>query len=58
MWYVEMTVANRVPVATSEGKRLLQRPMCSKEDNIKMDLQEIGWQVVDWTDVTGCVQVL
>jgi len=52
---VEMTVAYRVRVATSEEKRLLQRPMCRREDNIKMDLQEIGWQVVDWTDVTGCV---
>jgi len=53
-----MTVAYRVPVATSEGKRLLQRPMCSREDNIKIDIQETGWQVVDWTDVTACVQVL
>jgi len=53
-----MTVVYRVPVATSEGKRLLQRHICRRKDNIKMDLQEIGWQVVDWTDVTGCVQVL
>jgi hypothetical protein len=53
-----MTFAYRVPVAISEGKRLLQRPLCRREDNIKMHLQEIGWQVVDWTDVTRCVQVL
>jgi hypothetical protein len=53
-----MTVVYRVPVATSEGKRLLQGPICRREDNTKMNLQEIGWQVLDWTDVTGCVQVL
>jgi hypothetical protein len=27
---VEITVAYRVSVATSEGKRLLQRPMCRR----------------------------
>ena len=30
-----------------EGKRLLGRPRCKWEDNIKMDLQE--WDVVVWT---------
>jgi hypothetical protein len=35
-------VAYRVLVGTSEGKRPLGRPMRRWEDNIKMDLQEVG----------------
>jgi hypothetical protein len=30
-----------------EGKTLLGRPRSRWEDNIKMDLKEIGWEVVD-----------
>ena len=32
----------RVLVGKSEGKRPLGRPRCRWEDNIKMDLQEVG----------------
>jgi hypothetical protein len=32
------------------GKRPLIRPRCGGEDNIRMDLREIGWKV--WT---GCI---
>jgi hypothetical protein len=32
-----------------EGKRRLGRPRCRREDNIKMDLREIGWGGVVWT---------
>ena len=32
----------RVLVGKSEGKRPLGRPRCGLEDNIKMDLQEVG----------------
>jgi hypothetical protein len=31
----------------SEGKRPLGRPICRLEDNIKMDLQEVGWGGMD-----------
>ena len=31
-----------------EGKRPLGRPMCRWEDNIKMDLQYVGWGSLDW----------
>ena len=31
-----------------EGKRTLGRPRCRWEDNIKMDLQEVGFGVTDW----------
>jgi len=32
----------RVLVGKPEGKRPLGRPRCRREDNIKMDLQEVG----------------
>jgi hypothetical protein len=31
-----------------EGKRPLGRPRRRRVDNIKMDLEEIGWSGVDW----------
>jgi hypothetical protein len=31
-----------------EGKRSLGRPRRMWEDNIKMDLREIGWGFMDW----------
>jgi hypothetical protein len=39
--------AYRILVGKSEGKRQLGRPRRRWEDNIKMDLREIGWVV--WT---------
>jgi hypothetical protein len=33
---------HRVLVGKPEGKRPLGRPRCRWEDNIKMDLQEVG----------------
>jgi hypothetical protein len=33
----------RVLVGKAEGKRPLGRPRRRWEDNIKMDLQEVGW---------------
>jgi hypothetical protein len=35
--------AYRVLVGKPEGERLLARPRRRWEDNIKMDLQEVGW---------------
>jgi hypothetical protein len=32
----------RIVVGNPEGKRPLGRPRCRKEDNIMMDLQEVG----------------
>ena len=37
----------RVVVGKSEGKRPLGRPRFRSEDNIKLDLQEVGYGV--WT---------
>jgi hypothetical protein len=36
-----------------EGKRPLGRPRRRWEDNIKMDLREIGWGGMDWIDLIG-----
>jgi hypothetical protein len=35
-------------VVKPEGRRLLGRPRHRWVDNIKMDLGEVGWVVVDW----------
>jgi hypothetical protein len=39
-------------VGRSEGKRPLGRPRRRCEENIGMDLSEIGWKVVDWIHLT------
>jgi hypothetical protein len=41
----------RVLVGTTEGKRLLGRPKRRWEGNIKMDLQKMGCEDKDWTDM-------
>jgi len=41
----------RVLVGKPEGKRPLGRPRLRWEDNIKMDLQEMGCGCMDWIDV-------
>jgi len=41
----------RVLVGKPEGKRPLGRPRLRWEDNIKMNLQEVGCRVMDWTDL-------
>jgi len=41
----------RVLVGKPEGKRPLGRPRHRWKDNIKMDLQEVGWGSMDWIDV-------
>jgi hypothetical protein len=34
-------------VGKQEGKKTLGRPRCRWEDNIRMDLREMGWEDVD-----------
>jgi hypothetical protein len=43
----------RVLVGKPEGKRQLGRPRLRWEDNIKMDLQEVGCGGKDWIQVAG-----
>jgi hypothetical protein len=40
--------AHRILVGKLEGRRLLGRPRHRWEDNIKMDVREIGWGGMDW----------
>ena len=42
---------HRVLVGTPEEKRSLGRPRCRCEDNIKMDLQEVGGGCEDWMEL-------
>jgi hypothetical protein len=42
---------HRVLVGKPEGKRLLGRPRCRWEDNIKMDLQDVGGGCGDWMEL-------
>jgi len=45
--------AYRVLVGKPERKRSLGRPMHRWEDNINMNLQEVGWKGgMDWIDLT------
>jgi len=41
----------RVLVEKPEGKRPLGRPRPRWEDNIKMDLQEVGFGGMDWIEL-------
>ena len=41
----------RVLVGKPEGKRPLGRPRHKWEDNIKMDLQEVGCGVMEWIEL-------
>jgi hypothetical protein len=47
----EDRVVHRVLVGKPEGKRPFRRPGCRWEDNIKMDLQEVGGGHGDWMDL-------
>jgi hypothetical protein len=41
----------RVLVGKPKGKRPLERPRHRWEDNIKMDLQELGCEGIEWIDM-------
>ena len=42
---------HRVLVGKPEGKRPLRRPRRRWEDNIRMDLQEVGCGGMDWIEL-------
>jgi hypothetical protein len=44
--------ACRILVGKPGGNRPLERPRRRWEDNIKMDLREIGWGGMDWIDLS------
>jgi hypothetical protein len=41
----------RVLVGKPDGQRPLERPRRRREDNIKMDLQEVGCGGIDWNEM-------
>jgi hypothetical protein len=43
-----MRNAYNILVGNPEGKRPLERPVGRWEDNIRMDLRELGLEDVDW----------
>jgi hypothetical protein len=43
--------AYRALVGKPEGRRPLGRPRRQWEDNIKMDLREVGWGGMDWINL-------
>ena len=49
--YGEGRVVHRVLVGKPEGKRPMGRPRRRWEDNIKMDLQEVGGSCGDWMEL-------
>jgi len=42
---------HRVLVGKPEGKRPMGRPRCRLEDNLKMDLKEVGGGCEDWMEL-------
>ena len=49
--YGESRGAYSFLVGKPEVRRPLVRPMRRLEDNIKMNLREVGWEGMDWIDV-------
>ena len=43
--------AYRVLVGRPEGNKPLGKPRRRLKDNIKVDLQEVGWRGIDWIDL-------
>jgi hypothetical protein len=50
----EMRNAYKILFRKPEGKRLLGRPWCRWENNIRMDHGEIEWEGVDWMHLARC----
>jgi hypothetical protein len=42
---------NTILVGRPEGNRPLGRSRCRRNDNIKMDIQEVGWGGMDWIEL-------
>jgi hypothetical protein len=47
----EESVSYRILVGRPEGRRPLGRPRRKWDDNIKMDLEEVGWVGMDWIEL-------
>jgi hypothetical protein len=49
--YGEKRGAYRILVGGPEGRQTLGKPRRRWEDNIKMDLQDVGWVGMDWIEL-------
>jgi hypothetical protein len=49
--YREARGAYRILVGRPEGRKPLGRPRHGWEDNIKMDLHDMGWWGMDWIEL-------
>jgi hypothetical protein len=49
--YGEKSNAYRIFMGKLEGKRAVGRSRRMLENNVKMDLNEIGWPCMDWIDL-------
>jgi hypothetical protein len=47
-----MRNAYKILVEKTEGKRPIGRPRRRWEDNIRMNVREIGWEGMDWMRLT------
>jgi hypothetical protein len=47
----DRSCAYRFSVGKPEGKRPLGRTRRRWENKVKMDLQEVGWGAMDWSDL-------
>jgi hypothetical protein len=45
---VEMRNAYNILIGKTKGKRPLGKPKRRWKYNIRMDIREIGWEIVDW----------
>jgi len=50
--YGERRGVYRVFVGKPEGKRPLGRPKRRGKDNLKMNIQDVGFGVMDWNELT------
>jgi hypothetical protein len=48
---VHAPTEDNILVGKPEGKRPLKRPRRRWEDNIRLDLREIGWGGMEWIDL-------
>jgi hypothetical protein len=49
--YGEKRGAYRILVGRTEGRRPFGTPRRRWENNTKMDLQEVGWEGLDWIEL-------
>jgi hypothetical protein len=52
-YFITLRATDSVSFGKPIGRRPLGRPRCRWEDNIRMDIREIWWEVVEWMYPAG-----